>query len=184
MDITKGIFTTPVYPGDPEPELVRICDRAEGDEINLSVIKACVHTGTHVDSPSHYLDRGVTVEKLPLEHFIGPCKVISCNGIVSYDLISQVQMDGCRILLIKGDVKLDEGICMGLLDKNIATIGVEVETIGDGNVHRAVLGKNIAVIENLDLSQIKEGKYFLFAPPVKIEGGEGAFVRAVLIEGL
>ncbi|WHH57867.1 cyclase family protein [Petroclostridium sp. X23] len=183
IDISKGVLTSPVYPGDPEPELQKIYNRAKNDQMNLSVLKACVHTGTHADSPSHYLDSSMTVDKLPLELFIGRCKVVPCSGIADNKFVSSLQMDGCKILLVKGNISFGEDVYTAIVEKGITTIGTEADTIGDDDVHKAILGRNIAVLENLDLSQAAEGEYFLVAPPVKIEESDGAFVRAVLIEG-
>ncbi|NMC57751.1 MAG: hypothetical protein GYA50_11075, partial [Eubacteriaceae bacterium] len=50
------------------------------------------------------------------------------------------------------------------------------------NIHTILLGKKIAILESLDLSNVASGKYFLSAAPLKIEGSDGAFVRAVLIK--
>ena len=49
--------------------------------------------------------------------------------------------------------------------------------------HRALLGDGVAVLENLNLNNVKAGRYFLIAPPVKIAGVDAAPVRAVLISG-
>ena len=38
------------------------------------------------------------------------------------------------------------------------------------------------VIENLDLSKIKDGNYTLVALPIKIEGAEASPTRVVLLE--
>ncbi|MBC7765056.1 MAG: cyclase family protein [Hyphomonadaceae bacterium] len=183
IDISKGILTTPVYPGDPEPTLAKVCDRAKGDEINLSILMACVHTGTHADSPHHFLDSDNTIEKLPLEHFIGRCKVTSCIGVADEAFIDALEMNGCKILLVKDATGFSALCTQALINKDITTIGTERASIGDANVHTAILGGNIAVLENLDLSEVSDGEYFIFAPPIKIEGSDGAFVRAVLLDG-
>ena len=49
--------------------------------------------------------------------------------------------------------------------------------------HRALLSEGVAVLENLDLSEVKPGKYFLVAAPVKISGVEASPVRAILFDG-
>ena len=50
------------------------------------------------------------------------------------------------------------------------------------NPHLAFLENDIAILENLYLDEVKAGRYFLFAAPVKIAGTEGAPVRAILIK--
>lgn len=34
------------------------------------------HTGTHIDAPSHFIEGGATIDKLPLETFIGKATVV------------------------------------------------------------------------------------------------------------
>jgi arylformamidase len=41
----------------------------------------------------------------------------------------------------------------------------------------------VSILENLELSGVKPGRYFLLAQPVKIGGVDGAPVRAVLLDG-
>ena len=46
IDITQDITTAPVYSGDPETVVQRICTIGEESDCNLSVISACLHAGT------------------------------------------------------------------------------------------------------------------------------------------
>ena len=66
-------------------------------------------------------------------------------------------------------------------------IGTDSNSIGSAadqiNPHKAILSEDIAVLENLDLSAVAPGQYFLVALPVKINGVEAAPVRAVLLDG-
>lgn len=177
IDITKGIFSTSVYPGDPEPELSQIASLDEGDSFNLSVLKACLHTGTHIDSPRHYFNSGASVDELPLEMFIGKCVVSN------YEKINKVTIEkDIKILLLKGKKELNTDIAQRIINLGFITIGTELETIGDNEVHSFLLERNIGLIENLNLTDVEEGEYFIFAPPVKIEGSEGSFTRAVLLK--
>ena len=65
-------------------------------------------------------------------------------------------------------------------------VGTEGVSIGyeeqEQRVHRELAYRDILVIENLDLANIKDGSYTLAAFPLKIEGAEAAPVRAVLLE--
>lgn len=64
-------------------------------------------------------------------------------------------------------------------------VGTDALTVepphGTGEAHRAFLQENVVLLEGLNLSETKNGDYFLIAPPVKIGGAEAAFTRAVLI---
>ena len=48
-------------------------------------------------------------------------------------------------------------------------------------VHRQLLGSGMVLLEGLDLSAAEPGGYFLFSAPLKIRGGDGSPVRAVLL---
>ncbi len=42
---------------------------------NLSAIELGSHTGTHADAPFHFIAEGKTLDDLPLDTFVGPCRV-------------------------------------------------------------------------------------------------------------
>ena len=46
--------------------------------------------------------------------------------------------------------------------------------------HHALAAAGIAIVESLDLSRVKEGRYHFAALPLKIAGGDAAPVRAIL----
>ena len=189
IDISKDIMLTPVYNGDPEPEVKRIASIKSGDECNLSTLFTCVHAGTHCDSPLHYIENGRTTNEMPLDSFIGECEVIEFLGdvISKSDVLSLFPRDSKRILIkSQSRAHFDKGGAKAAASLNIKLIGVDSMSVGtdtdEKNPHLAFLENNIAILENLYLDEVKEGKYFLFAAPVKISGTEGAPVRAILIE--
>lgn len=49
-------------------------------------------------------------------------------------------------------------------------------------VHRILYQHNIVGVELLDLRQVKSGFYDLICLPMKIEGGDGAPARVVLLK--
>ncbi len=50
-DISQEVFDCTVFPGDPQPERIRMQRIADGDICNLTGINMCAHNGTHVDAP-------------------------------------------------------------------------------------------------------------------------------------
>lgn len=49
--------------------------------------------------------------------------------------------------------------------------------------HRAILGSGTVLLEGLDLSDVPcDGEYFLMAQPIRMDGREASFTRAVLIQ--
>lgn len=189
IDISRKFFSCDVYPGDPEPKAERVCSIDDGDICNLTAVSAGAHTATHVDAPLHFLQGGETIENLPLDAFIGPCKVIDVPaGVITGDYVDRFFPKSCQRLLIKGggraffmDSSAEEAVQRGLL-----LIGTDSLSVGcKGNEappHKAFLQAGVAILEGLDLSEVKPGEYFLFAPPVAYDGIEAAPARAVLIE--
>ncbi len=169
-DISRGIFKAPPYPGDPEPRIMPLSRISEGADCNLSALSACLHAATHADAPLHFIEGAAAIDELPLEHFIGPCLVASSSAVPFPRLLLRAEA-----ALVPEDA--DRLWVMG-----VRAVGVESQSIGDAETHLAFLKKGFAVLEGLDLSKVPDGEYFLCAPPVLIEGSDGAFARAVLIE--
>ncbi|MBQ3133694.1 MAG: cyclase family protein [Clostridia bacterium] len=184
-DISKGLLSSPVYPGDPMPELRQLRQMAFGDEYNLSELTMCVHSGTHLDAPLHFLPDGADVTALPLADVIGECTVVELDGPIlgadAEELLPRIR-DGR--LLIKGDAWLTPSAAFVLSELKL--IGSELASVAPpevvASVHRQLLGEGTLLLENLDLSAVPAGTYFLVAAPIKIEGAEGAPVRAFLFE--
>ena len=64
------------WPDDPPFEVRRLADMSQGDAANLTLISGCVHLGTHVDAPRHFIREGQAVADLPLEVLCGPATVV------------------------------------------------------------------------------------------------------------
>lgn len=189
IDISKKFFSCDIYPGDPEPESEVLSSISEGSSCNLTRLHACVHTGTHVDAPAHFVENGKTIEDLALEPYIGPCTVIEVKGgVITGEHVDEFFPKKCERLLIKGNGRafFMDSSAQELAERGLVLIGTDSLSVGSkGNQvgpHRAFLQNNVAVLEGLDLSEVKPGNYFLFAPPVNLDGLEGAPARAVLID--
>ncbi len=59
---------------------------------------------------------------------------------------------------------------------------VDHRTSQDLPIHHALDAAGIVILENLDLRAVAPGVYELIALPLKIRGGDGSPVRAVLRE--
>ena len=70
-----------VYPGDPPVKIDRrrIIDKNDS-KFNLTRYSFGSHTGTHVDPPFHFIENGVTVDKLPLELLMGRARVVEITA--------------------------------------------------------------------------------------------------------
>ncbi len=188
IDISNDLLTAEVYEGDPVPEMKKVREISPDSYYNLSVLDACLHNGTHIDAPLHFVPDADSVDKLPLEKFIGPCKVIEVSeGIITGRLVEEYFPRDCKRVLIKSKGRAfihctGAEVMSHLGYELVGTDGVTVEAPdSDGSTHRTLLNANIAILEGLNLENAKSGEYFLIAPPVKIGGAEASFTRAVLI---
>jgi len=77
----------PTWPGDPKLVLERFSKMEEGASCNVTQISACVHIGTHVDAPYHYLGgQAKTIDQIPLNILTGRTYVLQLPDEV--DLIT------------------------------------------------------------------------------------------------
>ena len=189
VDISRPLLTTIEYPGDPETRIDAVQRIANGDVCNLSAVYACVHTGTHADAPDHFLEGGETIDQVDLNKYIGQCTVIEVPpGVITGEYVNKFFPKKCTRLLIKGEAQsfFMESAAYETVDTGICLIGTDANSIGKGNdqlkPHKAFLQNGVAILENLDLSNVEPGDYYLIALPVKMGAIDGAPVRAVLID--
>lgn len=185
-DITRELFSSRVYPGDPSPEYESILEVKKGDICNLTYLKMCAHNGTHMDAPRHFFDEGKAVDELPLEQVMGACCVLEYSGELDGDTArSMIAGKGSR-LLWKGSVIFTMESAKAFAEAGVELIGVESQTVGPednpAEVHRVLLGADMAILEGLCLDGVEAGEYFLCAQPLKLAGIDGAPCRAVLIQ--
>ena len=184
IDISREWTTAPLYPGDPTPKAEKVSDMYLGDECNTTVVTACVHTGTHMDAPCHFLEGATDICSVPLSVCCGDCCVIEAKGaLVGEQMEKYAWMLPPRVLF-KGNVHLTQSAAFVLIDAGVTLVGVENPSVApadaEAEVHRLLLSSGVVILEGLDLSNAKAGQYYLHAAPLKIEGSDGAPVRALL----
>lgn len=187
-DISTDILSAKVYPGDPEPTVELLNSIENGDEYNLSKIELCTHTGTHIDAPLHFEENGNSIDKLRLSTFYGKCTVITFDGIITGEDMDRL-LPYCRKRIIlhgKSKAFFSSSAAHVLADSNILLVGTDALSIApdfeEEKTHQIFAKANIAVLEGLDLSGIKDGDYTLCAFPIKLAGLEAAPCRAILME--
>ena len=187
IDITRELMKAPIYPGDPAPQLQPLTRMSLGDSCNTTAISACLHNGTHMDAPRHFLPEGDPVDKVSLDACIGECVVLECDGLLLGDRAEELLPYLKKRVLFKGSVQLTPSAAFVLSDAGVVLLGVEQPSVAPPEyteaVHRQLLGTGMVLLEGLDLTDAKVGEtYLLMAAPVKIAGADGAPVRAVLAE--
>jgi arylformamidase len=203
-DISVGISPDlPIWPGDPSLELKRFSKIEEGEKANVTKICCCVHVGTHVDAPVHYVENGAGIDSLPLEVLIGRAYVVDLTEASKIDaetLDDAGVPPRTRRLLFKTKnsalwrssrkdfqrdyVGVDSTGAEWLVRKGIQLVGIDYLGIAPfeetTKPHQILLKAGIVILEGLDLSQVGRGRYTLYCLPIKIVGSDGAPARAIL----
>lgn len=196
----------PVWPGDVPIVVDRGQKIEEGADANLTHIAMGAHTGTHVDAPWHFVANGSKMEDMPLDVLVGTAVVIELPESVT--LITEEVLKGiewpadCERVLFKtsnsalwhkshlefekGFVGIDVTASRFLVEKKVKLVGLDylsVAPFGHGKpTHEILLGAGLVLLEGLDLTGVKAGKYMLCCLPMKLTGAEGAPARTILIE--
>ena len=200
-DITMQLSEElPFYPGDFPVEIAPWTRIADGDPANVSRLTLCTHSGTHVDAPRHFNDLGPTVDQIPLGVLVGKALVVEILGVplIGSKELERLPVRGVERLLLKthnSELWNGSGFCRDfaavsaegaryLLELGVKLVGIDYLSIesfeGDGLVHRTLLDNGVVILEGLNLAEIEPGEYELICLPLKIKGGDGAPVRALL----
>jgi len=174
----------------------------EKDQARQSMISLDSHAGTHLDAPSHFLQDGDTIEKIPLEFLQGECRVLDFTSkddcITKSDLEKKEIQPGERLLFKtrnssrsateKFDEKfifLEKNAAAYLVEKKVQLIGIDYLGLErnqpEHETHVQLLSNQIVIIEGLRLAGVAEGKYQLLCLPLAIRSLEAAPTRAILI---
>jgi arylformamidase len=194
-----------VYPGNPEISITLTSSVAKGDSANVSQIIFGSHTGTHADSSRHFFDDGQPVDKIPLERLIGPARLIVMSDevrAVGERELRAAKIEGQKRILVRTRnsqlLKRPEFFpdytyiapdgAQYLVQIGVELVGVDYFSIeqfhsGHHRTHRTLLGRDVVIIEGLDLSEPPPGDYQLICLPLRLEGRDGAPARAVLVAG-
>jgi arylformamidase len=193
-----------VWPGDDDVLIEPVRSQEDGSRANVSNIRMNLHTGTHVDSPGHFIAGGATVESLPLDVLIGKAWVAELDAsgaITAEDLTAAgIPREARRVLLKTHNsalwkthpdqfcpdfAHLTEDAARWVVERGIQLIGVDYLSVesptSDGDTHTALLSAGVVIVESLNLSEVAPGWYDLYCLPLKVQGGDGAPARVVLI---
>lgn len=189
IDITNGIFSSESGLEDVAKKYCFLKKLSQNDSYNLSAFFACSHTGTHIDAPLHFVESGDSADKIPLENFIGPCRVVKVpEGPITGEYVENNFPRGYSRILIKssGKASFYDHAAYSAIQLGFKMIGVDSPEISvkgyEGVVHRAFFNAGVGILENLSLDDVDEGTYYLVALPIKLDGLEAAPARAILIK--
>jgi arylformamidase len=196
------------WPGD-EPCRFRLTrEKAKGQSVNLGAISMSLHNGTHADARFHFDTNGESIEKAPLETYLGRATVVDLaqafldakekHLITIEDLRPSAEAiaTSSRLLLktsrwndstvFPDKIPVIAADVPAWLQKNgVKLLGLDLPSVDEIDSkslpnHHTLARAGIAIVESLDLSDVAPGIYQLAALPLKVGGGDGAPMRAIL----
>ena len=191
------------YPGDTPYQRKTVQSLLSGDDCNLSELTMSAHAGTHLDAPFHFVSNGKTIDQIPIERFICSAHVVEAKdetAVYTHKLnIPNIQKGDAILFKTQNStsgrcangifdenfIYLSEEAARWCVKKKVGLVGldyisVEAYSSKTSTVHRKLLENNILILEGLNLAKVPEGHYTLLCFPLKIKGGDGSPVRAVL----
>jgi arylformamidase len=178
----------------------------QGADVNDSDVFFNLHSGTHVDAPSHFVRSGSTADDLSLSSLIGSAYVVEVPRDI--DCIDGLVLEALKIpdatkrLLLRtknsdlwqthpGEfvpdfVAINQDGAFWLVRHGIELVGIDylsIQRFHDGpEAHVVLLEAGVIILEGANLGEVEPGWYELICLPMKLKGLEGAPVRALLKE--
>ena len=208
IDLTLAISKNlPSFPGNPSPQFISWANK-KSDGYNLELVFFSSHTGTHLDAPYHFVEKGLQIDKIPLTRLItgaqicksrkGPDQPITLRDIVDFETKNGTISPNSAIIFETGwssnvtkknyftkNPRLSVSAAKYLLEKKVSLVGIDSPSIDMGkdakfSVHHVLLRGGVLILENLcNLDKIPRIYFELIVLPLKLKGATGSPVRAV-----
>ena len=208
IDLTLTVSDEiPTFPGSPQPSFIP-WENVKEDGYNLELLFLSTHTGTHMDAPYHFLEKGAKIHEISLKKLVSEAILIkskkkSGESITKTDIQKFEKKHGKiasfssvifytgwqRNLQKKYYFTKNPGLSVSaakyLASKKINLVGIDSPSIDLGtdskfSVHQIFAKKGILIVENLaNLDKIKSSKFHLVVLPLKLKNATGSPVRAI-----
>ena len=208
IDLTLTVSDKiPTFPGSPQPNFVP-WENVKEDGYNLELLFLSTHTGTHMDAPYHFLEKGAKIHEISLKKLVSEAILIKSKkkgneSITKTDIQKFEKKHGKiasfssvifytgwqRNLQKKYYFTKNPGLSVSaakyLASKKINLVGIDSPSIDLGkdfkfSVHQIFAKKGMLIVENLaNLEKIKSSKFHLVVLPLKLKNATGSPVRAI-----
>ena len=208
IDLTLTVSSKiPTFPGSPQPNFIP-WENVKDDGYNLEVLFLSSHTGTHMDAPHHFLEKGTKIHEISLKKLVSEAALIKSKkkageSVTKTDIQKFEKKHGkiegfSSVIFLTGWQKnlqkkyyftknpgLSVSAAKYLASKKISLVGIDSPSIDLGtdskfSVHQIFAKKGMLVVENLaNLEKIKSSKFHLVVLPLKLKDATGSPVRAV-----
>ena len=213
IDLTLPVSEKiPTFPGSPQPIFIQ-WENIKDDGYNLELLFLSSHTGTHLDAPYHFLEKGKKIHEISLKRLIINAILIKIRkrrdqAITKTDIQKFEKKHGkipneSTIVFWTGWQKMikndsyfvnNPGLSVTaakyLISKKTNLVGIDSPSIDLGKekrflIHHLFAKNDVLIVENLaNLDKIKSWKFQLAVLPMKLKNATGAPVRAVgIIDG-
>jgi len=208
IDLTLTVSDKiPTFPGSPQPSFIP-WENVKEDGYNLELLFLSTHTGTHMDAPYHFLEKGAKIHEISLKKLVSEAVLIQCrkksgesitktdiqkfekkhgkiNGFSSVIFSTGWQRNLQKKYYFTKNPGLSVSAAKYLASKKINLVGVDSPSIDLGtdskfSVHQIFAKKGMLIVENLaNLEKIKSSKFHLVVLPLKLKNATGSPVRAI-----
>ena len=208
IDLTLTVSDEiPTFPGSPQPSFIP-WENVKEDGYNLELLFLSTHTGTHMDAPYHFLEKGAKIHEISLKKLVSEAVLIKSKkkggeSITKTDIQKFEKNHGKiasfssvifytgwqRNLQKKYYFTKNPGLSVSaakyLASKKINLVGIDSPSIDLGkdskfSVHQIFAKKGMLIVENLaNLEKIKSSKFHLVVLPLKLKNATGSPVRAI-----
>lgn len=203
IDISMPISDrSPAWPDSPGVEVTRLKSIAAGAEAQVSSLTMDIHTGTHLDAPSHMIEGGASFDDYELKRGVGEAVVIDTGDAERLDAetLEPLLPPGADRVLLRTRNSSDPTLLEEPFSTDFAaltTSGAEclvehgVELVGIDSLsiqlfadpidtHLILFRAGVTILEGLYLAGVAPGRYELLCLPLRLLDCEGAPARAVL----
>jgi len=208
IDLTLTVSDEiPTFPGSPQPSFIP-WENVKEDGYNLELLFLSTHTGTHMDAPYHFLEKGAKIHEISLKKLVSETvlikskkndgesitktdiqkfekkhgKIVSFSSVIFY---TGWQRNLQKKYYFTKNPGLSVSAAKYLASKKINLVGIDSPSIDLGkdskfSVHQIFAKKGMLIVENLaNLEKIKSSKFHLVVLPLKLKNATGSPVRAI-----
>ena len=208
LDLTLTVSENiPTFPGSPQPSFVQD-KNIKNDGYNSELLFLSSHTGTHLDAPYHFQEKGEKIHEISLKRLVSSAilvksrkkgdQPITKTDIQKFEKKHGKIPSGSTVIFWTGWQKmikntsyfirnpgLSTAAAKYLVSKKINLVGTDSPSIDLGKdkrfpVHHIFSKNNILIVENLtNLEKIRSSKFHFVVLPLKLKGATGSPVRAI-----
>ena len=211
IDLTLPVESGMPTCGTPWHQTVELTQMGLIEDVgrNTSRIVLGSHSGTHIDAPKHFIDDGITIDRLDLNTLCGPITIVDLDKqageiIEKEDLLNvnvterllfrhrwyqhwksdSYYKDYPFFSLDAAKYLVEQGVKLIAMDTPSPDSFNGIREMDDSPVHKLLLREHIVIIEylnNTDLIQTNK-EYEIIALPLRAFGLDGCPARVILRE--